>query len=224
MQTVASEVMCHILGCSSSSLENMNMLPASETGFEKNRSLTCPIVRFMGSLLESRFSPGKRLGFTAVKLSLRGPSASDSNLHLSKRVVNFLMEIFWAQTDQTTVASRGFVWARNRLWLVQSSTVFRLPLGMHEVSVTIEKRGGNVTARTRTCEGKPMAIVVSENKQSVDQGVYDVRDLARLLKCSDRHVRRMIDAGEVPGVRRFGRLIRASRAVVDKWLSDSSEN
>lgn len=68
-----------------------------------------------------------------------------------------------------------------------------------------------------------MAIVVSENKPSVDQGMYDVRDLARLLKCSDRHIRRMIDAGEVPGLRRFGRLIRASKVVVDKWLSESSE-
>ena len=68
-----------------------------------------------------------------------------------------------------------------------------------------------------------MAIVVSDNKQPVDQGMYDVRDLARLLKCSDRHVRRMIDAGEVPGLRRFGRLVRASKVVVDKWLSDSPE-
>jgi len=67
-----------------------------------------------------------------------------------------------------------------------------------------------------------MAIVVPGTTRSVDQGVYDVRDLARLLKCSDRHIRRMIDAGEVPGVRKLGRLVRASRAVVDKWLSETS--
>lgn len=54
-------------------------------------------------------------------------------------------------------------------------------------------------------------------------GMYDVRDLAQLLKCSDRHVRRMIDAGEIPGVRRFGRLVRASRAIVDKWLAEAIE-
>lgn len=66
-----------------------------------------------------------------------------------------------------------------------------------------------------------MNIAVSKTlpEPQSERGMYDVRDLAQLLKCSDRHIRRMIDAGEIPGVRRFGRLVRASRAVVDKWLS-----
>lgn len=67
-----------------------------------------------------------------------------------------------------------------------------------------------------------MATSEMNTKTMMGAGVYDVRDLAKLLKCSDKTVRRMIDAGEIPGVRRVRRLVRASRAVVDEWLSATS--
>jgi excisionase family DNA binding protein len=58
----------------------------------------------------------------------------------------------------------------------------------------------------------------TENRRTPEGGTYDVPDLATLLKCSTRHVRRMIDAGEVPGLIRFGRLVRFHRGTVDAWL------
>lgn len=56
-------------------------------------------------------------------------------------------------------------------------------------------------------------------RQTVEGGTYDVPDLAALLKCSQRHVRRMVDADEIPGLIRFGRLVRFSRRAVDAWLA-----
>lgn len=52
----------------------------------------------------------------------------------------------------------------------------------------------------------------------IEAGTYDVADLAAVLKCSERHVRNMVDADAVPGVIRFGRLLRFHRGLVDEWL------
>jgi excisionase family DNA binding protein len=62
----------------------------------------------------------------------------------------------------------------------------------------------------------------TQKKQALEGGTYDVPDLAALLKCSERHIRRMIDAGEIPGIIRFGRLVRASKRIIDHWLANSS--
>ena len=47
---------------------------------------------------------------------------------------------------------------------------------------------------------------------------YNVPDLAALQQCTERHVRNMADAGQIPGMYRFGRLVRFRRAAVDAWL------
>jgi excisionase family DNA binding protein len=52
-----------------------------------------------------------------------------------------------------------------------------------------------------------------------DAGAYTVRDLARLLQCSERHVWRQIDLDVIPGKITFGRLVRFSRALVDEWIA-----
>jgi excisionase family DNA binding protein len=54
---------------------------------------------------------------------------------------------------------------------------------------------------------------------SVAPAVYSVPDLAKLLQCSERHIWRQIDMGKIPGVIRFGRLVRLSRKLVDEWLA-----
>jgi excisionase family DNA binding protein len=59
----------------------------------------------------------------------------------------------------------------------------------------------------------------TEKRQSLENGTYDVLDLAALMKCSTRHVRRMIDAREIPGLIRFGRLVRFHKRIVDEWLA-----
>ena len=48
---------------------------------------------------------------------------------------------------------------------------------------------------------------------------YTVKDLADRLQVSARHVWRMIDAGAVPGIIRFGRVVRLHKPTVDTWLA-----
>lgn len=48
---------------------------------------------------------------------------------------------------------------------------------------------------------------------------YRVREVARLIGCSDQHVRNMVARKEVPGAFRLGKLIRFQRDLVDRWLA-----
>ncbi len=50
--------------------------------------------------------------------------------------------------------------------------------------------------------------------------LLDVGDVARLLKCSPRHVWRLADYGAMPGKIKLGALVRFNKAAVDKWISD----
>ena len=51
-------------------------------------------------------------------------------------------------------------------------------------------------------------------------GTYTVGDVAELLGCSTRHVRRLADAGRMPRpLSTIGRLVRWRRADVDQWLA-----
>ena len=65
---------------------------------------------------------------------------------------------------------------------------------------------------------------IGAKRQALENGTYDVPDLAALMKCSQRHVRRMVDAREIPGVIRFGRLVRFSKQIVDQWLANGATN
>lgn len=51
-----------------------------------------------------------------------------------------------------------------------------------------------------------------------ERATYTVDELAALLQCSTRHVHRLTDAREIPGVVRIGRLVRYSRRVIHDWL------
>lgn len=56
-------------------------------------------------------------------------------------------------------------------------------------------------------------------------GMYDVDDIATLLKSSTRHVRRLADSGAMPRPLHVGRLVRWRRSTgnpmtgVDDWLA-----
>ncbi len=52
-----------------------------------------------------------------------------------------------------------------------------------------------------------------------EPAAYDAADIARLLGCSVRHVRRLHDAGRMPSGFRLGRLVRWPRAAIDEWIS-----
>jgi predicted DNA-binding transcriptional regulator AlpA len=50
--------------------------------------------------------------------------------------------------------------------------------------------------------------------------VLDVQGLGAKLKCSERHLYRMVERKLVPEPVKLGALNRWPRAVIDKWISD----
>jgi excisionase family DNA binding protein len=54
--------------------------------------------------------------------------------------------------------------------------------------------------------------------------LLDVNDVARLLKCSRRHVWRLADYGAMPAKLKLRGLVRFSRAAVEKWIADGCPN
>lgn len=53
-----------------------------------------------------------------------------------------------------------------------------------------------------------------------DPALLDVRDVAALLRCSPRHVRRLADAGRMPAPVKLGALLRFRRDMITSWLAD----
>lgn len=50
--------------------------------------------------------------------------------------------------------------------------------------------------------------------------LLDLHELAALLACSRRHIRRLHDSKRIPQPIRIGRLLRWRRAEIEKWISD----
>ena len=48
--------------------------------------------------------------------------------------------------------------------------------------------------------------------------LFDVEQVASLLRCSPRHVYRLSDAGAMPRPRHLGALVRWSRLEVEAWV------
>jgi excisionase family DNA binding protein len=49
--------------------------------------------------------------------------------------------------------------------------------------------------------------------------LLDVRAVARLLGCSERHVYRLSDSGQMPAPVKLGALVRWRRQDLDAWLA-----
>ncbi len=48
--------------------------------------------------------------------------------------------------------------------------------------------------------------------------LLDVRAVAKLLACSQRHIYRLTDAGRMPEPIKLGTLVRWSRNEIDEWI------
>ena len=57
-----------------------------------------------------------------------------------------------------------------------------------------------------------------------DRALLDVTDVAKMLACSKRHVRRMTDAGTMPSPVRLWSAIRWRRSDIERWLVDGCPN
>ena len=53
----------------------------------------------------------------------------------------------------------------------------------------------------------------------LDPAMLNVGDVATLLRCSRRHVYRLVDAGRMPAPVKIGALIRWSRASIEEWIA-----
>ena len=73
--------------------------------------------------------------------------------------------------------------------------------------------------------GVNMAFITDadERRSALEAGTYDVPELAALFKCSQRHIRNMAENGSIPGIIRFGRLVRFHRGIVNQWLSEEAK-
>jgi excisionase family DNA binding protein len=47
-----------------------------------------------------------------------------------------------------------------------------------------------------------------------------IADIADELICSNRHVRRLADAGKMPRPIKLGSLVRWQRATIEQWIAD----
>jgi excisionase family DNA binding protein len=56
--------------------------------------------------------------------------------------------------------------------------------------------------------------------QQSPAATYTVAEVAALLRCSAKHVRRLTVTGTIPGHFKFGRLVRYSRGAIDRWLAE----
>ena len=63
----------------------------------------------------------------------------------------------------------------------------------------------------------------TEKQKALEAGTYDVPELAALLKCSERHIRNLVDDRTIPGVLRFGRCLRFHRGIVNDWLTEKAK-
>lgn len=50
--------------------------------------------------------------------------------------------------------------------------------------------------------------------------LFTVDELAKIINCSPRHVRRMADAGDMPQPRHLGRLVRWDALEIQTWLDN----
>ena len=51
-----------------------------------------------------------------------------------------------------------------------------------------------------------------------------VHDVARMLNCSDRTVYRLTDSGRMPKSVKLGTLVRWSKTVIERWITNGCPN
>ena len=64
-----------------------------------------------------------------------------------------------------------------------------------------------------------MAELKEEKAEGIDAAMLTVDQVARMLCCSPRTVRRLTDAGRMPRPVRLGSLLRWPRENIENWIS-----
>jgi excisionase family DNA binding protein len=67
------------------------------------------------------------------------------------------------------------------------------------------------------------AVLAPRRRNPAEAVTYDTKDMASMLKLSERTITRLAAAKAIPGLVRIGRNVRWNRRVVDEWLRSRSE-
>ena len=66
----------------------------------------------------------------------------------------------------------------------------------------------------------PFSQTAESGLLSSQPALLDVKQVAALLNCSQRHVFRLSDAGSMPKPRKLGTLVRWNRLELEAWIAD----
>ena len=61
---------------------------------------------------------------------------------------------------------------------------------------------------------------ISTKLSTLERAGYTVGDIAALVPCSTRHIRRLDSMRAIPGRYTLGRLVRWHRKLVEEWIAD----
>ena len=64
-----------------------------------------------------------------------------------------------------------------------------------------------------------MKSTTVQQKSISSTPLLDVRQVSSLLKCSVRHVYRLVDTGRMPPPIRLGTLVRWSQNIIEDWVA-----
>jgi hypothetical protein len=67
----------------------------------------------------------------------------------------------------------------------------------------------------------PAATSLVANPSTLSPQLWTIDDFARRLKCSTRHLRRLVDAGRAPTPIRLGALLRFDSGIAERWITDA---
>ena len=60
----------------------------------------------------------------------------------------------------------------------------------------------------------------TRSKEKRNEGLIDIGQVAAMLKCSERHIRRMAERGALPQPVRLGSLLRWNEKEISEWIAD----
>ncbi len=83
----------------------------------------------------------------------------------------------------------------------------------------------NRMAVSSHCEGGPSFFIpqleraIMSSTATFTNRLIDIHEVAELIGCTDRHVRNMVKAGQIPAFRKIGGLTRWSLSEIHEWLN-----
>lgn len=72
-------------------------------------------------------------------------------------------------------------------------------------------------------EKESIEKIESVNHETIPE-LIDIDSIAQILKCSTRHVRRLVDTRRIPQPIKLGALLRWIKADIDRWFIEGCPN